>query len=191
MFGRFLEVSVYFVTFAKKTETYIFLIYIQDNDMADRLRELLVGIVIAVVAYLKPIDGELKSLAIIFLLNFVFGYLSGMIANGERFSFKKAVVCVGHATVFFVLCASIYTIGRLKGQMEGAVQCVSMITYVVIYFYGMNISQKMMEIFKEGTPPWMVANFIHYCLGLYFFEKIPVLSSFFNSYKQKKGVTSC
>lgn len=159
--------------------------------MAERLRELLVGIVIAVVAYLKPIDGELKTLALVFFLNFVFGYISGMIAKGEKFELKKALICVGHATIYFVLCAAVYTIGRWKGQMDGAIQCVSMITYVVIYFYGMNITQKMMEIFKKGTPPWMVANFLHYCLGLYFLERIPFLSSFFNSYKQQKGNQSC
>lgn len=137
--------------------------------MAERLRELLVGVVIAVVAYLKPIDGELKTLALVFFLNFAFGYLSGMIAKGEKFELKKALICVGHATIYFVLCAAVYTIGRWKGQMDGAIQCVSMITYVVIYFYGMNITQKMMEIFKKGTPPWMVANFLHYCLELYIF----------------------
>ena len=71
--------------------------------MAERLRELLVGVVIAVVAYLKPIDGELKTLALIFFLNFVFGYLSGMIAKGEKFELKKALICVGHATIYFVL----------------------------------------------------------------------------------------
>ena len=53
--------------------------------MAERLRELLVGVVIAVIAYLKPIDGELKTLALVFFLNFVFGYISGMIAKGEKF----------------------------------------------------------------------------------------------------------
>lgn len=156
--------------------------------MAERLRELLVGVVIAVIAYLKPIDGELKTLALVFFLNFVFGYLSGMIAKGEKFELKKALICVGHATIYFVLCAAVYTIGRWKGQMDGAIQCVSMITYVVIYFYGINITQKMMEIFKKGTPPWMVANFIHYCLGLYFLERIPFLSSFLTHTNNRKEI---
>ena len=60
--------------------------------MAERLRELLVGVVIAVIAYLKPIDGELKTLALVFFLNFVFGYLSGMISKGEKFELKKSLI---------------------------------------------------------------------------------------------------
>lgn len=84
--------------------------------MADRIKDIVVGVVLALLAYLKPIEGELSSLMIVFTLNFIFGYLSGMIAKGENFELKKAVVCIGHATVFFVLCAAVYAIGRFKGQ---------------------------------------------------------------------------
>ena len=76
--------------------------------MADRIKDIVVGVVLALLAYLKPIEGELSSLMIVFTLNFIFGYLSGMIAKGENFELKKAVVCIGHATVFFVLCAAVY-----------------------------------------------------------------------------------
>ena len=60
--------------------------------MADRIKDIIVGVVLAILAYLKPIEGELSSLMIVFALNFVFGYLSGMIAKGENFELKKAVV---------------------------------------------------------------------------------------------------
>ena len=36
---------------------------------------MLVGITIAVWAFLKPIEGDLLSLIIVFFLNFFFGYL--------------------------------------------------------------------------------------------------------------------
>ena len=110
--------------------------------MADRIKDIVVGVVLALLAYLKPIEGELSSLMIVFTLNFIFGYLSGMIAKGENFELKKAVVCIGHATVFFVLCAAVYAIGRFKGQMEGSVQCVSFISYLVLWFYGCNILEE-------------------------------------------------
>ena len=104
--------------------------------MVDKLKDVIIGVFFAILAYLKPIEGELSSLIIVFTLNFVFGYLSGMIAKGEDFEFKKAIVCIGHAAVFFVLCAAVYAIGRFKGQMEGSVQCVSFISYSILWFYG-------------------------------------------------------
>ena len=154
--------------------------------MADRIKDIIVGVVPAILAYLKPIEGELSSLMIVFVLNFVFGYLSGMIAKGENFELKKAVVCIGHATVFFVLCAAIYVIGRLKGQMEGSVQCVSFISYLVLWFYGCNILKNLKQIFKKGTPPWYVVSFLYYLMRFKFIEKIPYLSDYLN-YEEKEG----
>lgn len=153
--------------------------------MADRIKDIIVGVVLAILAYLKPIEGELSSLMIVFALNFVFGYLSGMIAKGENFELKKAVVCIGHATVFFVLCAAIYVIGRLKGQMEGSVQCVSFISYLVLWFYGCNILKNLKQIFKKGTPPWYVVSFLYYLMRFKFIEKIPYLSDYLN-YEEKE-----
>ena len=62
----------------------------------EQIKNIIVGIVLSVLAYLKPIEGELSALFLIFFLNFFFGYLSGTIANGEDFQFKKALRCVGY-----------------------------------------------------------------------------------------------
>lgn len=154
--------------------------------MIEQVKNIIVGVVLGVLAYLKPIEGELWSLFLIFFLNFLFGYLSGMIANGEEWDNKKALRCVGEATVFFVLCTAIYAIGRMKGQMEGAVQCVSFVTYLVIYFYGINILRNCKKIFKEGTAPWHVVSALYYFLRLKFVEKIPGLANYLNI--NKNGV---
>ena len=87
--------------------------------MVVQVKDLLVGVILAIVAFLKPIEGELSTLFLIFFCNFLFGYLSGMIANNEEWDNKKALRCVGEATVFFVLCMAVYAIGHFKGQTEG------------------------------------------------------------------------
>jgi hypothetical protein len=148
--------------------------------MINQVKDMLVGIVLAVLAYLKPIEGELWSLFLIFFLNFIFGYLSGMIANGEEWDNKKALRCIGEATVFFLLCMAIFVIGKTKGQIDGALQCVSFVTYVVIYFYGVNILRNCKKIFKEQSTPWMVVSFLYYVLRFKFIEQIPYLSDYLN-----------
>lgn len=148
--------------------------------MLEQAKSFIVGIVMALLAYLKPIEGELWSLFVIFLLNFAFGYLSGMIANGEDFNFKKAFRCICEASVFFVLCLSIYAIGRFKGQETGALQCVSFITYTIIYFYGINVLKNLKKIFKPNTTPWQVVSFLYYALRFGFIERIPYLSDYLN-----------
>jgi hypothetical protein len=148
--------------------------------MFEQIKSFIVGIVMAVLAYLKPIEGELWSLFLVFFLNFVFGYLSGMIAKGEDFSIRKAFRCIGEAAVFFILCTAIYAIGRLKGQMTGAVQCVSFITYTIIYFYSTNVLKNLKKIFREGTAPWSVVSFIYYVMRFKFIERIPFMDDYMN-----------
>lgn len=148
--------------------------------MIEQVKNVIVGIVVAVLAYLQPIEGELRSLFLIFFLNFAFGYLSGMVANGEDFSFKKAFRCIGEATVFFVLCASIYMVGEFKNNEAGALQCVSFITYVIIYFYATNVLKNLKKTFKKGTTPWMIVAFLYYVLRFKFIERIPFLSDYMN-----------
>lgn len=158
--------------------------------MIDNIRHLFVGITLAVFAFLNPIGGELFSLVIVFFLNFFFGYLSGMIANHEDFNFKKAIRCGAEATVFFVLCTAIYSIGKLKHQYEGAIQCVSFITYVVLYFYGLNILKNLKKIFKKGSTPWQIVAFLYYMLRFKFIERIPGLAAYLN-YADKAALLLC
>ena len=147
--------------------------------MAEQVKNVIVSIVLALVAYLQPIGGEILSLFLIFFLNFLFGYISAMV-NGEDFSLKKALTCISQAAVFFVLATAVFAFGRLKGQETGALQCVSFITYVVLYFYGTNILRNLLKTFKEGTTPWMCVSFLYYVLRLKFVEHIPWLRDYLN-----------
>ncbi|MCH3994164.1 MAG: hypothetical protein LKE54_03765 [Prevotella sp.] len=156
--------------------------------MVDALKNTLIGIALAVLAYLRPLEGELMSLFLIFFANFTAGYLSGMIANKEEFELKKAARCVGEATVFFVFCTSIYAIGKFKHEEAGALQCVSFVTYVIIYFYTTNILKNLIKMFKEGTTPWMIFSFLYFVFRFKFVEKIPYLKSYLNINENEKSI---
>ena len=153
--------------------------------MTEQIKNVIIGIILAILAYLEPIEGELQTLFLVFFLNFLFGYISGMV-KGEDFDLKKALTCVLHAAIFFLLCAAIYVVGRLKGQMAGAVQCVSFITYLVIYFYGLNILRNLKKIFKDNTPPWHVVNTLYFILRFKFIEHIPYLSDYLDKQGEKE-----
>ena len=158
--------------------------------MIEQIKDMIVGVLLAVLAYLRPIEGELWSLFLVFALNFLFGYLSGMIANKEDFQIKKALRCVGEATAFFVLCMAIYVIGRLKGQMGGATQCVSFVVYLVLYFYGLNILKNFQKMLKKGTAPEQVVGALYWVLRFKFIEKVPFLSEYLNMGGGEEGEPS-
>ena len=152
--------------------------------MIEQIRNFCVGVVMSLLAYLRPIEGELWALFLIFFVNFIAGYLAGMIARGEDFQFKKALRCILEATVFFLLCTCIYAVGHFKGQDSGALQCVSFITYVVIYFYTTNVMRNLKMMFRKSTPPWQIVAFIYYLLRFKFIDRIPYLNDYLNTEKK-------
>lgn len=147
-------------------------------EMINTIKTFIVTLVMAVVAYLKPIEGEELTLFLIFLVNFIAGYLSGMLANHESFNIKKALRCLGEATMFFTLCAAIFFIGDHKHNMAGALQCISFITYTVLYFYLLNVLRNIKLMLKPDTEAYNVVAFLYYILSIEFIKKIPYLENF-------------
>ena len=92
--------------------------------MIDYMKNLFVGLLTGLAAYLNPISGDIKSLVALFFFNFLFGLAAGLLANNESFSLKKAFRCIIEAMVFFLLVAAIYFIGDHKGNPDGALQFV-------------------------------------------------------------------
>lgn len=84
------------------------------------LKNLFVGLVTGIAAYLNPISGDIKSLIALFAVNFTFGLLAGLLISNETFNFKKAFRCILEAMAFFVLISAIYFIGEQKGNPAGA-----------------------------------------------------------------------
>lgn len=150
------------------------------KDMWDDVKGMVGGGIMAVIAYLEPIRGEEMSLLTIFVLNFFAGYLSGMLVDKEPFSLKKALRCIGEATVFFVLCAVLFFIGDLKGEKQGALQCISFISYTILYFYALNILKNLKKILKRGTSAFKVVAFLYYILSVEFIKHVPLLSNYIN-----------
>ena len=93
----------------------------------DYFKNLLIGLVTGIAAYLNPISGEIKSLIAVFALNFICGLLTALLINHESFSFKKAWRCIVEATIFFALVSCIYFIGEHKGNPEVHLQAVNRI----------------------------------------------------------------
>lgn len=140
----------------------------------DNIRGLIVCSLASLAAYFHPIQNVLIGIFWVFLLNFVFGLLAGLVRNKESFEFKKAFMCIIEACVFFVIIASVFFVGDYIGNKEGALQCVTSITYVLIYFYTVNIFKNLKLLFPNNKP----IAFIHYVISIEFVTKIPNLDKF-------------
>ena len=140
----------------------------------ENFKALVVSVIAGLMAYLNPISGDLVSMLTVFMLNFFFGLLAAIFVNDKKFKFKKAWKCVKEATIFFVLVVAIFFIGEKKGNMDGAIQCVSFVTYSVFYFYGVNMLRNIKLLFPQSRT----IAFLYDVLSIEFAKKIPGLSNY-------------
>ena len=148
----------------------------------ENIKILIIGVLSSVAAYFHPITHVLFSLFYLFLLNLLFGLVAGITINKEVFSFRKAFNCMKETAVFFLILASIYTVGEKMGNPSGALQCVTAVTYAFIYFYTVNILKNLRRLFPASRG----LAFVYYAVSFEFVRKVPFLSDFINQEKEEK-----
>lgn len=150
----------------------------------NEIKTFLVAVLTGVAAYLNPIAGNVFALTWLLGGNFVAGLLCGLLVYHEDFEWRKMCQCFYEALMLFGVVASVYVIGRLNGNHDGAVQCVSMIIYAACYFYGVRILRNLRDMAKEGSPAWHVLNFIYILLTLEFTKRIPYINEYIHNYTE-------
>lgn len=144
------------------------------------LKTIIVVSLSSLMAYLSPINGILFAVTFAFVLNFLIGYLTGMRVNKESFELKKAFSSIKEACVFFVVVASVYTIGEHLDNSNEALTSISIVTYVVLYFYSVNVFKNLRRMFPHVQ--WIA--FCYWLISFEFMKKVPFLESFLNQRKE-------
>lgn len=134
-------------------------------------------------AYLSPINGILFAVTLAFVLNFMAGYLSGMLVYKEDFDFKKAFSCFSEACVFVVFVASVFTIGEHMDNAGEALVSISIVTHVVLYFYAVNVFKNLKRIFPGSQ--WIA--FCYWLISFEFMKKVPFLETFLKQRKEEQN----
>lgn len=140
----------------------------------ENIKGLIACVLSALAAYFHPISDIVFCTVYIFGLNFVLGLVAGMAVHNESFDFKKAFGCIVQTCVFFLVIASVYFVGEHMGNQQGAIQCVTAVTYALIYFLSVNTLRNLRVLFPDNR--WI--TFIHYCLSMEFVKKVPFMTEF-------------
>ena len=80
----------------------------------------------AILAYFQPIHSVLEAIALLFVLNFIFGLFAGVLVNREKFSFNKAFRCISEVFISLFILASVFFIkdpAGAKGRICSMVPC--------------------------------------------------------------------
>lgn len=144
----------------------------------DNIRSLVGCIVSAVFAYFAPVESIFLGVAWVFVVNFVFGLLNGIVVKNEIFSFRKAFSCFVEAMVLYVLMSTIFLVGDRVGNQDGAMQCITAVVYALIYFYAVNILRNIKGLF----PGNKTIRFLYWILSVEFVKEIPFVGEYLSKF---------
>lgn len=148
------------------------------------LKNTIVTICSLLVAYFAPISNVVFVIFYVFLVNFLAGLISGIVAQEESFSLKKFFYCVLETMVYYVIVLSVFTVGDKMGNVGDAMQCISGVTYAIIYFYTVNIMRNLQILF----PGNMTIRFLYYIVSFEVVKKIPFLQNFLKKEDKKESL---
>ncbi len=151
----------------------------------DTMRYFFASLLANIAGLLFPIRNDIFGLVLLFSLNFVVGLFADL-SNHRDWSFKKAFCFFRDAAVYFVMVASMYVLGHLKGEEQAAVHCVSFMIYVAIYFYGTNILRNARMLTQEHSTLFRILDFLYYVLSFKVVGKYGYLKSYMESYEKDK-----
>ncbi len=152
----------------------------------DSLKFVFASLLANIAGLLFPIKNDIFGLILLFTLNFIVGLFADL-SNHRDWSFKKAFCFFRDAAVYFVMVASMYVLGHLKGEEEAAVHCVSFMIYVAVYFYGTNILRNARMLTQEHSTLFKALDFLYYVLSFKVIEKYSYLKSYVETREKDKG----
>ena len=153
----------------------------------DSMKLMIASLFANIAGLLFPIKNDIFGLVLLFGVNFVVGLLAD-IANHREWSFGKAFCFFRDAAIYFVMVASIYILGHLKGEEQAAVHCVSFMIYIAIYFYGTNILRNARIITSEKSTLFRILDFLYYVMSLRVLERFGYLKEYLEYEKRSKNM---
>lgn len=144
------------------------------------LKSVLVTALCAVLAFFAPIANLIFSVFLIFMLNCIAGIVADLVVDKHPFDLRKFFHCLFETMVFYVIIMAVYAIGDKLLNLEGAVQCSTVIVYAILYFYGTNIIRNTIKLFPDSRT----LKFIYYILSFEIIKKLPYLARFKESEKE-------
>jgi uncharacterized membrane protein YwzB len=153
----------------------------------DSLKLVVASLFANIAGILFPIRNDIFGLVLLFGVNFLIGMLAD-VCNHRDWSFRKALCFFRDAAIYFVMVASIYILGHLKGEEQAAVHCVSFMIYIAIYFYGTNILRNARIITSEKSTLFRILDFLYYVMSLRVLERFGYLKEYLEYEKRSKNM---
>lgn len=116
----------------------------------DKIIDLIKIAWLIIISIISPIRIAVWVLLLFFTLNFFVGYKSDQIANRREFSLKKAFDGIRLLILYYALIFIVYMALGLYNEMELAEGATKFLTWVICYWYLVNIIRNARLVFPEN-----------------------------------------
>lgn len=151
------------------------------ENIFDTVKAILITTFSAIATYIEPIQGSVIGILALLASNFGVGFVTGLVVEHESFSFTKFKVAACEGAFFLGLLSFAYFLGDHNGNPKETVSCISAMTYIIIYCYGVNMLKNARKWVTQDCAFKMVLDMIYYILTVEFIKKFPA----FEKYKNK------
>jgi len=149
--------------------------------MWEYIKSAIISIVSALMVYLDPVVGNIESLLVLFFANFVIGYITGMVKNGESFEMRKFLMCFVWAAVILALICFFYFLGERNGNKEQTIEFVRWVSLIAIWAFGCNILRNLRHLSYGMGAYYTFFDALYTGVSLEFIKKIPFLKALKNN----------
>lgn len=125
-----------------------------DTTLYERLKELAVLVLTALVSVFSPIGNAIVALMLFFTINIFTGFQADRTVNHAEFSLKKAFEAIKLLTFYYGALLAIHISLELFGEKELAEGLTKWVTLIVCYFYLLNIARNARLVFPRSKSLW-------------------------------------
>lgn len=143
--------------------------------MWDVIKATIISIGTALIAYLDPVAGNLESLLMLFAINCIVGYVTGMIRKNESFQMKKFLMAFVWATVILALICFFYFLGERNGNKEESLEFVRWVSLIAIWAFGTNILKNLRHLAYGYGVYYTFFDALYTGVSLEFIKKLPFI----------------
>lgn len=157
--------------------------------MMENRNNIIVWLIGAVWAFFEPITDFLLAMIILFTLNYVLGFTSGLV-QGESWSMKKTLKCFLEWTMFFLMLTCFFAIGHFLHKQDESMYCVQWVCIVATWAYLRNIVKNGKVIVPNNSTMFFLLDILDYVLSFKVLSKITFLQEYIEK-RKKEANNNC
>lgn len=145
--------------------------------MIDYIRSAVVALISCLLTLFSPIQDVLVGMTVLLALNGFLGLLADII-NGNGWVMNKALKFLIQCFVYFVLVMALFVVGHLIHKHNEAITCVSIISIITTWVFGINILRNCKECCPKTSSMYKLFDILYYIVSIQIIEKVPFVANY-------------